>query len=124
MKTDSARQWTTAAATALLAFLRQFEYHTGRHRGRLLETYLRRLQRAIEQIGDQQVRSCLESYLMELSARTPNPICEAYKKDNAVVYKWSADALVQRLVLLNPKLKLPTSDEGMIKALKAFLGIH
>ena len=89
-----------------------------------MESYVRRLRRAIDQIGEQQVRSSFESYIIDLTLHNDSPICDAYKRDNAVVYKWDMAALVQRLILLNPKLKQPTTDEGMISALKSFLALH
>lgn len=61
---------------------------------------------------------------MDLSARESNPTCDAYTRDNAIVYKWDKATLAKRLVLLGPKLKLPITDEGMISALKSFLAIH
>ncbi len=89
-----------------------------------METYVRRLQRAIEQIGEQQVRSSLESYIIELSTCKSNPTCDAYARDKAVVYKWDMATLAKRLLLLDPKLEQPKTDEGMIRELKSFLEIH
>ena len=107
-----------------LAFVGKLEYYADAYRGKILETYVRRLQRAIEQIGEQQVRSSFESYIIDMSARKGDPICDAYARDNAVVYKWDVAGLVHRLVLLHPKLKQPKTDEAMISALKSFLRIH
>ena len=89
-----------------------------------MSTQERRLQRAIDQIGDQQVRSGVAAYLADLSAHKASSIREAYLRDHDIVYKWDITNLVRRLILLHPKLKYPRTDEEMIRELKSFLQIQ
>ena len=89
-----------------------------------MSTQERRLQRAIDQIGDQQVRSGVAAYLADLSVHTASSIREAYVRDHDIVYKWDNKTLVRRLILLRPKLRHTHTDEEMIIELKSFLRIH
>jgi len=90
----------------------------------LLANQEKRLLRAIEQLGQQQVRAGFETYLAELSTYKSNSTCRAYLQDHGIVYKWKQEILAKQLLLLHPRLSRPRTDEEMLVALKLFLKIH
>ena len=84
----------------------------------------RRVRRAIEQVGQQQVRSSFETYISDLSVHKTNSTCKAYLQDHGIVFKWDEMTLVRQLILLHPKLNNQKTDEEMIVELKMFLKIN
>lgn len=89
-----------------------------------MATLERRVRRAIEQVGQQQVRSSFETYISELGVRKTNSAHKAYLQDHGIVFKWDEMTLVRQLILLHPKLNKPQTDEEMIVELKMFLKIN
>ena len=89
----------------------------------MVATQDRRIRRAIEQVGQQQVRSGFDRYISDLSLHESNSTCKAYLQDHGIVYKWDEATLVRQLILLHPKLNKPRTDEEMIAELKVFLKI-